>query len=269
MLLSYHTVEAHKGLAGEGDRLSAARREAEAGLAREARGVVFFTGQDMERTARVFPELGGKSFVIPPGIEGRFRVPVPREVARSILGLPASGEIFLYAARKDPGKNLSEALSAIRLVASRRGGRVSLVVAGQGTGPEPSAGPGEENVIYLGSVPHDSMALLYSAADASICPSRYESFGLVPLESLSAAVPAIAPEGTFWAEKFRSEGGGLCYSPDDPEGLANAMLSLLENPSLRARLSFEGPRVAGSFTWEKCIGSWAGLLSSVSTSCSP
>ena len=76
--------------------------------------MVFFTEHDRERSLRVFPELSGKSFVIPPGVDERFRVPVPREVARSFLGLPPAGEIFLFAARRDAGKNLPEALEAFR-----------------------------------------------------------------------------------------------------------------------------------------------------------
>jgi glycosyltransferase involved in cell wall biosynthesis len=102
-----------------------------------------------------------------------------------------------------------------------------------------------------------------------VCPSLYESFGLVPLEALSAAVPVIVPRGTYWGEKVFSEGGGLAYAPDDPEGLADAMRSLLSDPFLRARLSFTGPKVSEPFTWERCTASWRELLSSVSTSRNP
>ena len=268
MLFSYHTVEARKASSsgGKGDGpLSAARREAEAMLAREASAVVFSTGHDMERTLRIFPWLSGKTFVIPPGVDERFRVPLPREVARSFLGLPPSGEILLFAARRDSGKNLPEALEAFRSLRSRWDGKATLLIAGQEKGP----GMEEEHVVCLGPVPHDSMAVLYSAVDAVICPSRYESFGLVPLEAMSSAVPVIVPEGTFWGEKVRAEGGGLAYSPDDTDGLAGAMLSLLAAPSLRAHLSFTGPKVAEPFTWEKCTRAWMKLLSSVSRSGDP
>ncbi len=265
MLFAYHTVEALKEPGKEGSALSAARREAEARLAQEVSGVVFFTEYDRQRSLRLFPALAGKSYVVPPGVDERFRVPVPREVARSFLGLPSAGEIFLFAARSDSGKNLPEALEAFRGLRSRWDGKPLLLVVGQERGP----GEPEESVVYLGPVPHDSMAVLYSAVDAVVCPSRYESFGLVPLEALSAAVPVIVPDGTFWGERIRAEGGGLAYAPDDPDGLAGAMLSLLAAPPLRAHLSFTGPKVAESFTWEKCTGAWMKLLASVSTSGGP
>ncbi len=267
MLFSYHTVEARKAASGGGGDgpLSAARREAEERLALEAAAVVFFTGHDLEENLRFLPALAGKAFVIPPGVDERFRVPIPREVARSFLGLPAAGEIFLFAARRDSGKNLPEALDAFRKLRSRWDGKPILLVAGQETDP----GEMEDRVVCIGPVPHDSMAALYSAVDAVICPSRYESFGMVPLEALSAAVPVIVPEGTFWGGKVREEGGGLAYSPDDPDGLAGAMLSLASAPTLRARLSFTGPRVAEPFTWEKCTAAWRKLLASVSRSGGP
>lgn len=267
MLFSYHTVEARKAASagGGGGPLSAARREAEERLSREAAAVVFFTGYDLEENLRIFPALAGKAFVIPPGVDERFRVPIPREVARSVLGLPDKGEIFLFAARSDSGKNMPEALDAFRKLRSRYDGKPTLLIAGQERDP----GEMEERVVCVGPVPHDGMAALYSAVDAVICPSRYESFGMVPLEALSAAVPVIVPEGTFWGEKIRKEGGGLAYPPDDPDGLAGAMLSLASAPSLRAQLSFTGPKVAEPFTWERCTAAWRKLLSSVSTSGGP
>ena len=266
MLFAYHTIEANKeGCCEEVTPLSLIRREAEARLAGDALGVVFFTEQELNRTIKLFPVLKEKSFVIPPGIEERFRFPVPREVARSLLGLPVSGDVFLFAARKDPSKNLSKALEAVRSLSSGLGKKIVLIVAGQDGAEELQ----EDHVIYLGPVPHDSMALLYSAADAVLCPSCYESFGLVPLEALSTAVPAIVPEDTFWGGIIKSEGGGLAYSTSNPKGLLEAMHSLVSNPSLRARLASEGPKVAESFTQAKCIGSWVKLLQSFSTHCNP
>jgi len=263
MVFTYHTVEAHKTDMVGSKRLFLIRSAKEARLAKDANSVVFFTEQEKNRTTELFPELDGKSVVIAPGIDERFRAPIPREIARSFLGLPLDGNIFLFAAREDPGKNLSKALEAFNSLSSRFRERVTLVVAGQYRG----AGSQEENIIYLGPVPHASMALLYSAADAVIYPSRYESFGLVPLEALSSAVPVIVPEGTYWGELIRSNGGGLVYSADDPSGLADAMLLLLTDLPLRARLAFAGPGVAGSFSKVKCADSWAKLLSSVSMPC--
>jgi len=262
MILSYHTVEARKAPAPGAGRepLSSIRRAQEAELAREASRVVCFSEYDLAENRRIFPELSEKGVVIPPGVDDRFRHLPPREVARSYLGLPQGGMIFLLAARGDAGKNAAAAVAAFRAMRDRWKGPSILIVAGQ-EGPE--SGPGGD-VFFLGPLPHAGMPMLFAAADAVVCPSLYESFGMVPLEALSSGVPVVAPEGTYWGDRIRSEGGGLVYPRDEPERFSGALLALASSPELRARLSMEGAAVAAAFTWERCTASWAALLASVS-----
>jgi D-inositol-3-phosphate glycosyltransferase len=266
VVLVYHTVEARKPDAGTGraDPLSEVRRREEERLASEAARVVCFSEHDLAETGKVFPIIPAKGIVIPPGVDDRFRRLPPREVARAYVGLPAEADVLLVAARGDEGKNTAAAVDAFRRIREGWKRNLVLVVAGQ-DGPEDGGG----GVTFLPSVPHEGMPMLYAAADAVICPSRYESFGLVPLEALASGVPVAVPEGTYWGGKVRSEGGGVAYDPGDPEGLPGAIRSLLADPGLRTRLPGEGVRVASPFTWERCTGSWERLLSSVSTPRSP
>jgi len=267
MILCYHTVEARKvpaPAAGE-EPLSSVRKAREAALAREASRVVCFSEYDLAENRRILPELSENGVVIPPGVDDRFRHLPPREVARSYLGLPQAGMVFLLAARGDAGKNAAAAVAAFRAMRERWKGAATLLVAGQ-EGPEGGLGG---DVFFLGSLPHGGMPMLFAAADAVVCPSLYESFGMVPLEALSAGVPVVVPDGTYWGDRIRSEGGGLAYPREEPDRFSGALLALASSPDLRARLSLQGAAVAAPFTWEKCTASWGALLASVSTPGSP
>jgi D-inositol-3-phosphate glycosyltransferase len=265
-VLVYHTVEARKPGAGAGGSgpLSVVRRREEERLASEAARVVCFSEHDLAETGKVIPTVAAKGIVIPPGVEDRFRRLPPRKVARAYIGLPTEADILLIVAREDEGKNTEAAVEAFRRIREGWKRALVLVVAGRG-------GPGDDGggVIFLPSVPHEGMPMLYAAADAVVCPSRYESFGLVPLEALASGIPVAVPQGTYWGGKVGSEGGGVAYDPEDPGGLSGAMRLLLSDPALRDRLSREGVRVASPFTWETCTDSWGRLLSSVSTPGSP
>ncbi|MGE5189518.1 MAG: glycosyltransferase [Gemmatimonadota bacterium] len=263
VVFAYHTVEALKARprGTRPDRLLPARAAAEKTLAREADRVVCFSRRDLAATRNVFPQLSGKGAVIPPGVDDAFRRHPRRGEVRWLLRLPRRAFVFLLVARPDPGKNVAEALEAFR--AARGAGRRGeiLLVAGQGRPP----GAVPEGVVFAGPVAHDRMPSLYAAADAVVCPSLYESFGLVQLEAMAAGVPVIVPARGFWADTVRREGGGLAYDPRQGRALADAMRALARDAALRARLAREAARAAGPFTWERCTASWARLLATLST----
>ncbi len=261
LVFCYHTVEALKARpAGtRPDRLFVARARAEALLARESDRVVCFTRRDLAATRSIYPEVAGKGAIVPPGVDDAFRRRAGRREARRLLGVPPRGILYLVVARPDPEKNVSRAVAAFRGAGAAWPRRGVLLVAGQERPP----GAVPDGVVFAGPVPHRRMPSLFAAADAVLCPSLYESFGLVQLEAMAAGVPIIVPAGGYWADRVACEGGGLVYDPRGESGLAEAMRAV-RDAALRARLSEEAARAASAFTWEKCTASWARLLSTLS-----
>lgn len=263
----YHTVEAFKHAPAEvpSRGLSALRMEAERELASAARRAVFFSEEDFARTRDLFPALERKGAVIPPGVDDAFRRPPPREAARERLCVSPEEFLFLLAARPDPVKNVDSAIAAFRILRKETGSRVRLLVAGQ----KIPQGDLPEGASCAGTIPHSGMPGIFSAADAVLCPSGYESFGLVPLEAMAAGVPVIVPAPGFWGKKIRAGGGGRVYDPGSEKGLLAAMAAVSSAEPSRVRNGKKGKRLAAPFTWEKCAESWAALLSSVSRPDSP
>jgi glycosyltransferase involved in cell wall biosynthesis len=96
------------------------------------------------------------------------------------------------------------------------------------------------------------LAQAYAAATATVYPSLYEGFGLPILESLAAGAPVIASDRGAMREVAGE--AALLVDPLDPGSLAAAMLRLVEDPALHARLQNLGRERAAAFTWEKCAG---------------
>jgi len=260
MVFAFHTVEARKPMpAGyRPDALSIARRDAEERIAREAHRVVFLSDHDLSATAEILPVVDGKGVVIPPGVDDSFRRPPPREESRRAFGISPGAFLFLLAGRPDAGKNTLAAVEALSAIRGQRDREALLLIAGQNL----PAGGVPAGVLFTGPVPHAKMPALLSAADAVLCPSEYESFGLVPLEAMAAGVPVIVPRDGHWGDTVAREGGGIPYSPPRPRGLADAMADMMGDAAARDRMADEGKRIAARFTWERCTESWARLLSS-------
>lgn len=81
---------------------------------------------------------------------------------------------------------------------------------------------------------------LYQTADVSVLPTRYEGFGLPPLEAMAAGCPVIASDIPVVDEVVRHEYNGLLAPRDNPRLLAEALWRMLRDDALRARLIQNG-----------------------------
>lgn len=77
---------------------------------------------------------------------------------------------------------------------------------------------------------------LYRAVDALVFPSRYEGFGLPPLEAMAAGCPVITTDVPVVNESVRDGENGLLAPYNDPAALAATIIRLLGDPALRAHL---------------------------------
>ncbi|MCC6178588.1 MAG: glycosyltransferase family 4 protein [Chloroflexi bacterium] len=101
----------------------------------------------------------------------------------------------------------------------------------------------------LEGVPRDDLPHLLDGASAFAFPSLYEGFGLPPLEALARGVPTVVSDTSSLPEVVGD--AALRHPPGDSDALAEALLRLLEDGRLRARLQAAGPRRAASFSWEQ------------------
>lgn len=89
---------------------------------------------------------------------------------------------------------------------------------------------------YIGIVSLEQRDCLYRETDLCVVPSRYESFGMVLLEAMRYGKPVISCQAGGIPEVIEQGKTGLLVPPEDPDALAEALVYLLSNPTLRKKM---------------------------------
>jgi phosphatidyl-myo-inositol dimannoside synthase len=187
--------------------------------------------------------------VIPPGVDSAAISPhnaPERRTARARLGLPVRGPLVVSISRLVPRKGMDVLIEAA--------GRLSfsfpdLVVAIAGDGRQRArlerlAARSTTMVRVFGRVSDEDRDALLGAADVFVmaCRKRWagleqEGFGIVFLEAAAAGVPQIAGESGGASEAVVDGVTGLVVpTPGDPGAVAEALRTLLADPTRRRRM---------------------------------
>lgn len=95
-----------------------------------------------------------------------------------------------------------------------------------------------------------TLALLYKNAAAFVYPSRYEGFGIPPLEAMSSDCPVIASNTSSIPEVVGD--AGEYFDPNNHESIRVAIESVLESPTRRDNLVIRGRARCTEFSWARC-----------------
>ena len=106
-----------------------------------------------------------------------------------------------------------------------------------------------DRILRLGWVDDGARTALIEQAAAVAYPSRYEGFGLVPLEAMAAGRPVVTTPVSAIPEV--SGDAAVYAAAGDADALADGLQRVLTDTSLAADLSARGRARAASFTWER------------------
>jgi glycosyltransferase involved in cell wall biosynthesis len=110
----------------------------------------------------------------------------------------------------------------------------------------------------------DDLPTLLARWDLLVLPSLWEGFGLVLLEAMAAGRPVVASRVGPIPEIVLHGETGLLVAPGEPAPLAAALVELLEQPELAARLGAAGRRrVAEHFTLQRMVAETEALYEAV------
>jgi glycosyltransferase involved in cell wall biosynthesis len=98
----------------------------------------------------------------------------------------------------------------------------------------------EDRVHFLEKLPNEEVAACYAHADVFALPSTGEGFGLVFLEAMAFGKPVVGAAAGGVMDIVRDGENGFLVVPGDAQRLSNALRTLLEDGSLRAKLGAAG-----------------------------
>jgi D-inositol-3-phosphate glycosyltransferase len=193
--------------------------------------------------------------VIPCGVDTELFQPMAAATAKDLLELGPE-PLLLYVGRLQPIKGLETLLEAMTLV---EGDSKLLIIGGDQDEPENghaarlrdrvSALGLEERVRFLGAQPQRRLRLFYAAADATVMPSYYESFGMVALEAMACGSPVVASRVGGLTTTIQDGVTGHLVPEGDPKALAGRLGELLDDPRERERLGRQAARWAAEHRW--------------------
>jgi glycosyltransferase involved in cell wall biosynthesis len=119
-----------------------------------------------------------------------------------------------------------------------------------------------DTLIYLGF--WEDAREVIAAADVMVCPSRFESLGMVHLESMAMGCPIVSMNNGGPAETVIDGITGYLVPPEAPDALADRVLALLHDPALRARMGRAGrDHVQAHFTAKGYADQFSQLVESL------
>ncbi|HEU5373501.1 MAG TPA: glycosyltransferase family 4 protein [Gaiellaceae bacterium] len=102
-----------------------------------------------------------------------------------------------------------------------------------------------------GAVDRKGLRELLAMADVFALPSRAEPFGIALLEAMAAGVPAVATRAGGVTEFAQHGENALLVGVENPRELAYAISRLTMDDGLRARLTANGLKTAGTLSWKR------------------
>jgi glycosyltransferase involved in cell wall biosynthesis len=164
-------------------------------------------------------------------------------------GLPP--EYVLAVGTLEPRKGLDVLVTAYgRLLADHPDTPPLVLVGGTGWGAQPEvAALPRDRVVLPGYVGAADLAPIVAGARLLAFPSRYEGFGLPPLEAMAAGVPVVASDLPAVREATASL--VRLVPPGDPDALADALAAELASAPDPDRLAAARAHAAAQ-TWQRC-----------------
>jgi alpha-1,3-rhamnosyl/mannosyltransferase len=198
-----------------------------------------------------------KVTVVPEGVSSCFRPSKSDLLLQKLQKWSLKPDGYLLSVGTlEPRKNLINLFKAYERLPNSVKARWPLVVVGmsgwkqKGIIQEMDALIRNGNLIPLGYLSDEELAVIYSGAKLFVYLSLYEGFGLPPLEAMACGTPVVSANRTSLPEVLGD--AGILVDPENIEAVARTLESVLDDSRKCREMSHRGQRQAAKFTWQTC-----------------
>lgn len=196
-----------------------------------------------------------KIFLIYDGIDEKFAQIEHTDIDAKKKKYKLPENYFLSLSTLEPRKNLRLLIEAYQKLAVESGYDTPLVLAGRKGWKidnllEDIDDQVKNQIYFTGFVDDEDLPAIYRGAEFFVFPSKYEGFGLPPLEAMACGVPVLSSDAASMPEVLGD--AAMYFKSEDVNSLSEKlqeMLSISEN--MRAQMIESGSEQAKKFTWEK------------------
>jgi alpha-1,3-rhamnosyl/mannosyltransferase len=206
------------------------------------------------------------------GIDPKFRLQSPAEIAAVRVRLSLPSRYLLYVGTVEPRKNLTTLLRAFCDLPSELREACPLILGGSwGWKSEPErelfeAEARHLGARYLGYVADEDLPGLYAGAEALFYPSHYEGFGLPPVEMMACGGVAVVSTADAVREVVGSN--AMLLEPHDMAGWRDAMRRTIIDREFLAAFRHSAIDHAARFNWHNAARQTFGVYQAVLGICS-
>ncbi|HEY97266.1 MAG TPA: glycosyltransferase family 1 protein [Dehalococcoidia bacterium] len=229
----FHTMGAIKNGIGIGEEEPELRIVTEREAVQDSHRIIASTEREKEDIIRYYGAIPDKIGVVPCGVNRELFQIMDKQEARLKLDLDDE-KILLFVGRIDPLKGVEQLLKAVSRLKDTANPRL-IIIGGDDDDNDAIKRLKEiteemdliDRVAFKGMIKHKELPLYYNAADVTVVPSYYESFGLVALESLACGIPVVAADVGDMRNIIRQGETGYVLPHNNPEGLADKISTIL------------------------------------------
>ncbi|MEO0084222.1 MAG: glycosyltransferase family 4 protein [candidate division WOR-3 bacterium] len=162
---------------------------------------------------------------------------------------------ILFLGRFEPRKGLKYLLGALPII-KQQIPDVLLIICGAGllgyAYQEYISKEIKDNIYLAGLIRGEERPHYYASCDVFCAPSiGHESFGIVLLEAMACGKPVVASDISGYRTILEDGVQGYLTKVRSSEDIANKIIKILTNPSLRKKMGEQGRKKAEVYSWEK------------------